>query len=120
MFHNIETTPPKRRVSLVNKSGTLVPQKADTKTLLEEHGYELQKLIGEGEFTKVKLATCKKHGKVAVKIIDKRTAEKEYLEKCLHREVEIMLDLKHPNIVSRDEVSSRITDSHRERCMVKL
>lgn len=99
MISNIQTTPPKRRCSLVKKNETTVP-KVEGKTVLEDMGYVLGNRIGEGEYAKVKLATSEKHGQVAVKIIDKRAAEKEYLEKYLPREISIMVELKHPNIVS--------------------
>ena len=69
---------------------------------LTERGIVVNKLLGEGEYTKVKSAYDKKLGKkVAVKIIDKRKAPKDYADTFLQREVSVISELDHPNIVRK-------------------
>ncbi|XP_062391965.1 MAP/microtubule affinity-regulating kinase 3, partial [Sardina pilchardus] len=66
--------------------------------------YRLLKTIGKGNFAKVKLARHTLTGKeVAVKIIDKTQLNSSSLQK-LFREVRIMKQLNHPNIVKLFEV----------------
>ena len=60
--------------------------------------------LGEGTYSKVKHATWQKSGepepiKVALKIINRKTAPKDFLEKFLPREIEIMKKAKHPNLI---------------------
>ncbi|XP_019853705.1 PREDICTED: MAP/microtubule affinity-regulating kinase 3-like isoform X1 [Amphimedon queenslandica] len=66
--------------------------------------YRLLKTIGKGNFAKVKLARHMPTGiEVAIKIIDKTQLNPGSLQK-LFREVRIMKDLNHPNIVKLFEV----------------
>ncbi|XP_051950334.1 MAP/microtubule affinity-regulating kinase 4-like isoform X1 [Xyrauchen texanus] len=66
--------------------------------------YRLVKTIGKGNFAKVKLARHILTGKeVAIKIIDKTQLNPTSLQK-LFREVRIMKNLHHPNIVQLFEV----------------
>lgn len=66
--------------------------------------YRLLKTIGKGNFAKVKLARHMPTGvEVAIKIIDKTQLNPGSLQK-LFREVRIMKDLNHPNIVKLYEV----------------
>lgn len=72
----------------------------------EEHigKYKLLKTIGKGNFAKVKLARHVPTGKeVAIKIIDKTQLNPGSLAK-LFREVKIMKQLDHPNIVKLFQV----------------
>ncbi|XP_011404771.1 PREDICTED: serine/threonine-protein kinase SIK3-like [Amphimedon queenslandica] len=66
--------------------------------------YELEKVIGRGNFAIVKLAThTVSKMKVAIKIIDKSRLDKENLKK-VQREVEIMKQLDHPHIIKLYQV----------------
>ncbi|KTF74642.1 hypothetical protein cypCar_00031618 [Cyprinus carpio] len=66
--------------------------------------YRLLKTIGKGNFAKVKLARHILTGsEVAIKIIDKTQLNPTSLQK-LSREVTIMKNLNHPNIVKLFEV----------------
>lgn len=65
--------------------------------------YELGALIGEGAFSKVKLATVKSPGpyngrQVAVKCIERQNLPREDEEDLLE-EVRILRNLKHPNVI---------------------
>nr|VZI08037.1 unnamed protein product [Spirometra erinaceieuropaei] len=66
--------------------------------------YVLEKTIGKGNFSVVKLA---RHTitqiKVAIKIIDKTRLSSENLEKA-QREVEILKTIQHPNIIKLYQV----------------
>ncbi|EGF83144.1 hypothetical protein BATDEDRAFT_8115, partial [Batrachochytrium dendrobatidis JAM81] len=71
------------------------------KKLLGE--YSLGKTIGQGAFSKVKIAIHRETGeKVAIKVIDKKLMEqKAQKSKAIHleRELQLMMRLDHPNIV---------------------
>lgn len=68
-------------------------------TILEEHGYKLITKIGSGSFAKVNTATSEKERRVvAIKIVSKSRAPKDYLIKFLPREVDVVKGLEHPNI----------------------
>jgi len=68
--------------------------------ILEEHGYRILRMLGKGSYASVKLAFSERHqANVAVKIISKRNAPVEYLEKFLPREISIVKMLKHPHLI---------------------
>uniref|UniRef100_H3B9R4 non-specific serine/threonine protein kinase n=2 Tax=Latimeria chalumnae TaxID=7897 RepID=H3B9R4_LATCH len=63
-------------------------------------GYLMGKTIGEGTYSKVKEAFCKKQQKtVAVKIIDKEAGPPDFIQKFLPRELQIAQTLDHENII---------------------
>eukprot|EP01119_Soliformovum_irregulare_P014605 TRINITY_DN3_c0_g1_i1.p1 TRINITY_DN3_c0_g1~~TRINITY_DN3_c0_g1_i1.p1 ORF type:complete len:303 (-),score=83.98 TRINITY_DN3_c0_g1_i1:46-954(-) len=65
---------------------------------IEDH-YDLKQVIGKGAFSVVHEATNKKTGeRVAVKIIDHKTAE-EGDQKRLQTEIAILKKVNHPNVV---------------------
>lgn len=84
----------------------VVPVKADDKskpqkTILEEHGIILGKVIGTGNYAKVKIGFSEEYGKrVAVKIISKVKAPSEYTQKFLPREIEAVKGLHHENLIT--------------------
>jgi serine/threonine protein kinase len=66
--------------------------------------YEFERVIGKGNFAVVKLANHTiTNVKVAVKIIDKTRLDVENRRKVA-REVEIMKQLDHPNIIQLFQV----------------
>ncbi|XP_006835761.1 PREDICTED: testis-specific serine/threonine-protein kinase 6-like [Chrysochloris asiatica] len=69
--------------------------------LLSELGYKMGRTIGEGSFSKVKVATSTKHkGTVAIKVVDRRRAPPEFVDKFLPRELSILRGVRHPHIVN--------------------
>lgn len=69
-------------------------------TVLEEHGYQVGKQIGQGSYAKVKLAFSKDHNTVvAIKIISKFRTPKDYLKNFLPREIDVVRGLQHPNLI---------------------
>ena len=70
---------------------------SDQKNVLEF--YKIDKVLGEGEFGVVKLATHKQNGeKVAIKIINKKKMEHVEIFQ-MRREIEVMKMCQHPNII---------------------
>ncbi|XP_036384704.1 testis-specific serine/threonine-protein kinase 6 [Megalops cyprinoides] len=73
--------------------------------LLRKRGYNVLKGIGEGSFSKVKSAYSERHKcHVAIKIINRKRASANFLEKFLPRELEILPSLNHPHIVKTFEI----------------
>lgn len=71
----------------------------DTK-LWDRFGLVVGSTLGEGTFAKVKLAfSSALNSNVALKIIHKKRASKGFLERFLPREIKIVQQLRHPNIV---------------------
>merc|ERR1712212_91126 len=78
-------------------------------TVLAKHGFTLGAELGEGTYSKVKHCTWAKPGEntnkhIAIKIINKKTAPKDFLEKFLPRELDIIRNILHPNIVQTHEI----------------
>ncbi|CAH1231236.1 TSSK1B [Branchiostoma lanceolatum] len=68
--------------------------------VLQKYGYRLGVTLGDGSYGCVKRAFSVRLEKdVAVKIINKRVAGKDFLQRFLPRELAIVQRLKHPNIV---------------------
>jgi serine kinase len=90
----------------MNRGETLTPREflrlADFLLL---SGYRLGSTIGEGTYSKVRIAERTSNGEIlAIKMIDKRHARKDYIEKFLPRELEIATLVKHPNVICSYEV----------------
>lgn len=70
---------------------------------LEKKGYKILNTLGNGTYAKVKAAEkLSKSGdkqKIAAKIIDRRKAPSDFLNKFLPRELDIYLKLNHSNII---------------------
>jgi len=70
-----------------------------------KNGYRLGDKLGKGSFAVVKKAVHLPTGRdLAVKIVDHNLATKEFLEKFLSREMNIIGGLKHPNIIDVEKV----------------
>ena len=82
------------------KDNQWLKQRESTSATLAQEGIIYDQLLGEGSYAKVISAYYKRlKKKVAVKITDKRKAPKEYVERFLQREVNLLWELDHPNIV---------------------
>ena len=65
----------------------------------DEH-VQLQQLIGSGTYANVRQAYIRRHDThVAMKIIDRRKARQDFVDKFLPRELLILARLRHPNII---------------------
>ena len=63
--------------------------------ILARHGYTLGAELGEGTYSKVKHCTWQKNDQttskhIAIKVINKKTAPKDFLDKFLPRELDIV------------------------------
>lgn len=80
--------------------------------LLAAYGYVLGDSLGKGSYAVVKVAYSKKlKRQVAIKIIIKKKAPQDYITKFLPREIAVMKQLNHPNIIGlyeAIETSTRI------------
>lgn len=71
---------------------------------LRKRGYTVGATLGEGSYAKVKAAFCEKlNKKVALKIINRKKAPKDFQQKFLPRELEILKMLHHPNVIQMYE-----------------
>jgi len=76
-------------------------------TVLVAHGYRITRSLGHGSYASVKSAFSERHQmNVAIKIITKKRAPKDYLEKFLPRELAIVKMLKHQNLIVFYQVST--------------
>ena len=72
---------------------------------LRKKGYTLGSTLGEGSYAKVKSAHSSKEKKnVAIKIINQRRAPKDFKERFLPRELEILQSIRHENLVNLYEI----------------
>ena len=76
---------------------------------LQKRGYVISSDLGEGTYSKVKSALWQRPNekqpmKVALKIINKKTAPKDFLEKFLPRELDVLTKLNHKDIIRAYEI----------------
>ncbi|KAK3091096.1 hypothetical protein FSP39_017084 [Pinctada imbricata] len=70
-----------------------------------EKGYRIGPTIGEGTHAKVKIVERTKDGKIlALKIVNVKKANKDYVKKFMPRELKLVLDLVHPNIIATHQI----------------
>ncbi|XP_032114227.1 testis-specific serine/threonine-protein kinase 1 [Sapajus apella] len=77
----------------------------DDAAVLKRRGYLLGINLGEGSYAKVKSAYSERlKFNVAIKIIDRKKAPADFLEKFLPREIEILAMLNHCSIIKTYEI----------------
>ncbi|XP_006021615.1 testis-specific serine/threonine-protein kinase 1-like [Alligator sinensis] len=77
----------------------------DDAAVLKKRRYVLGMKLGEGSYAKVKCAYSEKlKFNVAVKIIDKKRAPRDFLERFLPREIDILAKVNHCSIVKTYEI----------------
>ncbi|XP_055989887.1 testis-specific serine/threonine-protein kinase 4 [Sorex fumeus] len=77
------------------------PPGTSYRSVMEEYGYEVGKVIGNGSYGTVYEAYfTKQKVMVAVKIISKKKASDEYLNKFLPREIQVMKVLRHKYLIN--------------------
>ncbi|XP_037690571.1 testis-specific serine/threonine-protein kinase 4 isoform X2 [Choloepus didactylus] len=88
------------------------PNATAHRSVMEEYGYEVGKVIGNGSYGTVYEAYyTKQKVMVAVKIISKKKASEDYLNKFLPREIQVMKVLRHKyliNFYQAIETTSRV------------
>lgn len=105
---------PKSRTTshaMLYEAGDAGSSKKPIYTAFLKYGYKIGATIGTGSYSKVKLAerlSAKDRRevgpKVACKIIEKNKASLEFANKFLPRELSIIRNLQHPNIVEAYEI----------------
>ena len=85
----------------VKKGNSVVKYIPTYRAVLAMHGILVRNELGSGSYSKVKRAYCvdENASVVAVKIVDKRIAARDFLEKFLPREMRYWPIIRHPNIV---------------------
>lgn len=98
MQSELEQVDVKRSLSSRNETVTYRPT---YRAVLAKKGYLVKQTLGSGSYSKVKYAHCFKsdRDKVAVKIIDRTKAPKDFQHRFLPREMEIWPKLRHPHII---------------------
>ncbi|KAJ8949601.1 hypothetical protein NQ314_008172 [Rhamnusium bicolor] len=71
-----------------------------THKLFQTMGYRIGKTIGKGTYSKVCIAISNTGQKLACKVINKKYAGEDFIERFLPRELRIITAIKHPNIVT--------------------
>jgi len=72
---------------------------------LRRRGFNVGATLGEGSYAKVKCAFWNEiNRRVAIKIINKKKAPKDFQTRFLPRELDIMKRVKHPNIIELFEI----------------
>ncbi|CAM5100384.1 unnamed protein product [Natator depressus] len=70
-------------------------------SVMDQYGYQLGKIIGHGSYGIVYEAYfTKQKAKVAIKIISKKKASDDYLNKFLPREIQVMKGLHHKYLIT--------------------
>jgi len=78
---------------------------SDDEVYLKKLGYSIGTTIGEGSYAKVKSAYSDRLQKrVAMKIINRRSAPKDFKEKFLPRELKCLRAVNHPNCIKLYEI----------------
>ncbi|CAF4854775.1 testis-specific serine/threonine-protein kinase 3-like isoform X3 [Pieris napi] len=79
--------------------------------VLQEKGFILEKIVGEGSYAKVFKATHMvdetRHTVMACKVIDTAQAPRDYLTKFLPRELDVLIRVNHPHIVHVSNIFQR-------------
>ncbi|XP_062412974.1 testis-specific serine/threonine-protein kinase 6 [Sardina pilchardus] len=71
-----------------------------TEKVLRGMGYKMEAVLGEGSYSKVKLAHSQKHkSQVAIKVVDRKKAPHDFVHKFLPRELALLRTVRHENIV---------------------
>lgn len=86
-------------------SGKDVIVLSDEEAELKKRGYSLGTSLGEGSYAKVKSAFAEKlKARVALKIIDRKRVPRDFREKFLPRELKIIAQVNHPNVIKMYEL----------------
>ncbi|KAF8794628.1 testis-specific serine/threonine-protein kinase 1-like [Argiope bruennichi] len=94
--------PPKKKQSDVyvnlSKSSKKLKKKSTSAEELEEYGFSLGRVLGQGSYCKVRSAVYEGE-EVAVKVITRDKLSHEFATKFLPREIEVLSKINHENIV---------------------
>ncbi|XP_053600475.1 testis-specific serine/threonine-protein kinase 3-like [Plodia interpunctella] len=79
--------------------------------VLQEKGFILEKMVGEGSYAKVYKATYlseeSRQNVMACKVIDTAQAPRDYLTKFLPRELDVLIRINHPHVIHVSNIFQR-------------
>lgn len=91
---------PKPESDFLNQVASCIPLRAKKDLLHSVSNYKFEKVLGHGAYAVVKLAWDKVRAeKVAVKVYEKNVVLDPRKMKNVRREISILKDLEHPNII---------------------
>ncbi|KAL8180337.1 UNVERIFIED_CONTAM: Testis-specific serine/threonine-protein kinase 1 [Gekko kuhli] len=91
--------------TIVNDLKQLPHGNMDDAAVLKKRGYIMAGNLGEGSYAKVKAAYSERlKFDVAVKIIDRKKAPHDFLERFLPREIDILAKVNHRSIIKTYEI----------------
>lgn len=96
-----------RRSSSSSSSKTeTISYRPTYRAVLAKKGFLVRQTLGSGSYSKVKFARCSDHDRetVAVKIVDRGKAPKDFQQRFLPKEVAVWPKLKHPHIIQNLEI----------------
>ncbi|XP_054757907.2 testis-specific serine/threonine-protein kinase 1-like [Lytechinus pictus] len=101
----METKPPATDSAKFMAGTTSVRRVINEEVMLNKKGYTLGLMLGEGSYAAVySCQLSNNRGKCAIKIINRKKAPKDFLEKFLPREIKILSKVQHRNIVKCFEI----------------
>lgn len=71
---------------------------------MKKNGYSFGKKLGEGSYAKVLITTTPQKATLACKMICKKKAPKDFVEKFLPRELDVLKRIDHENILGSSEI----------------
>lgn len=95
----------------ISSDDTPGPSKVEIDALAER-GFHLGRKIGSGSYASVYFAECReprRRVRLACKVFDHGKVPKEYREKFFPRELDILMKVTHPNLISLHSILQRST-----------
>merc|ERR1712137_116119 len=72
---------------------------------MTKNGYTFGKTLGEGSYAKVRVVTCPNNKPTAAcKMICKKKAPKDFVDRFLPRELDVLKKINHENVVSSSDI----------------
>ena len=97
----------------VDQEGKPVAEGPRPKQMFQVHDFQIGLQIGQGSFACVKRSVHRKTGHLtALKIYEKKNLQLESASLALHREIYVLANLRHPNIMRLYEVVDSRTHVH--------
>lgn len=94
----------------------ILPLSESDTTIFKERGYFFDKLLGEGSYAKVWLVKYQhrvddetKECALACKIVDSKKAPRDFINKFLPREMDILTKINHPHLIHLHSIYQRKT-----------
>lgn len=100
----------------MSSASSSIPVTISDTNIFAERGYSFNQLLGEGSYAKVWLVKYvqttnnkRKEYSLACKIIDSKKAPKDFVNKFLPREMDILSKISHPHLIHLHTIYQRKT-----------